>query len=121
MPKITKEEMEALLKDVAKNYIPFTLNISKINEEQALSECDEYIKTGNKNVNGMNPLSVYFIISKLPEEKQIRFLKENIKYIKEHDKDIFLYTMMAPRSLSYFLSFNVLKELLRTNANILWF
>ena len=37
---------------------------------------------------------------------------------KEHDKDIFLYTMMAPRSLSYFLSFNVLKELRNIDADL---
>lgn len=66
----------------------------------------------------MTPLTIYYIISKLPEERQITFLKENIKYIKEHDKDIFLYTMMAPESLSYFLSFNVLKELRNIDVEI---
>lgn len=111
MPELTDEQMNVLLEEIKKNSMPLSLNISKENEEKAFKECDEYIKTGNKNINDMTPHAVYYIISKLPEEKQITFLKENIKYIKEHDKDIFLYTMIAPRSLSYYFSFNVLKEL----------
>ena len=118
MPELTDEQMKDLLEQIKKNSIPLSLNVSKENEEKALKECDEYIKTGNKNINDMTPLTIYYIISKLPEERQITFLKENIKYIKEHDKDIFLYTMMAPESLSYFLSFNVLKELRNINVEI---
>ena len=107
-----------LLEQLKKDFIPITLNASKENEERALKECDEYIKTGNKNINNMTPLTIYYIISKLPEDKQITFLKENIKYIKEHDEEIFLYTMIVPKSLSYFLSFNVLKELRNIDADI---
>ncbi len=113
MLKLYKELVEQL-----KNITPLSLDVSKENEEKALKECEEYIKTGNKNINDMTPLTVYYIISKLPEEKQITFLKENIKYIKEHDNDIFLYTMLAPISLSYFLSFNVLKELRNIDTEI---
>lgn len=118
MPELTDEQMKDLLEQIKKNSIPLSLNVSKENQEKALKECDEYIKTGNKNINDMTPLTIYYIISKLPEERQITFLKENIKYIKEHDKDIFLYTMMAPESLSYFLSFNVLKELRNIDVEI---
>lgn len=107
-----------LIEQLKKDSIPITLNASKENEERALKECDEYIKTGNKNINNMTPLTIYYIISKLPEDKQITFLKENIKYIKEHDEEIFLYTMIVPKSLSYFLSFNVLKELRNIDADI---
>lgn len=107
-----------LLEQLKKDFIPITLNVSKENEEKALKECDEYIKTGNKNINNMTPLTIYYIISKLPEDKQITFLKENIKYIKEHDEEIFLYTMIVPKSLSYFLSFNVLKELRNIDFDI---
>lgn len=115
MPVLNDEQMKVLLEELKKNSIPRSLNISK---EKALKECDEYIKNGNKNVNDMSPLSAYYIISKLSEDKQILFLKENIKYIKEHDEEIFLYTMFAPRSLSYFLSFNVLKELRNIDIEI---
>ena len=111
MPELNDEQFKELIEQIKLNSIPLSLNLSKENEEKALKECDEYIETGNKNINDMTPLTIYYIISKLPEEKQITFFKENIKHIKEHDKDIFLYTMMAPRSLSYFLSLNVLKEL----------
>lgn len=107
-----------LLEQLKKDFIPISLNVSKENEEKALKECDEYIKTGNKNINNMTPLTIYYIISKLPEDKQITFLKENIKYIKEHDEEIFLYTMIVPKSLSYFLSFNVLKELRNIDVDI---
>ena len=107
-----------LIEQLKKDSIPIILNASKENEERALKECDEYIKTGNKNINNMTPLTIYYIISKLPEDKQITFLKENIKYIKEHDEEIFLYTMIVPKSLSYFLSFNVLKELRNIDADI---
>ena len=69
-----------LIEQLKKDSIPITLNASKENEERALKECDEYIKTGNKNINNMTPLTIYYIISKLPEDKQITFLKENIKY-----------------------------------------
>ena len=71
MPELTSEQFKTLLGDVLKNAIPLSLNINKQTEEKALKECDEYIKTGNKNINDMNPLSVYYIISKLPEDKQI--------------------------------------------------
>ncbi|MGM9881613.1 MAG: hypothetical protein ACI31S_02075 [Bacilli bacterium] len=118
MPELTDEQIQVLLEGLGKKSIPLSLNASKQNEEKALKECDEYIKTGNKNINDMNPLSIYYIISKLPEDKQITFMKDNIKYIKEHDNDIFLYTMIAPRSLSYFLSFNVLKELKNIDTDI---
>ncbi|MGM9876703.1 MAG: hypothetical protein ACI310_05710 [Bacilli bacterium] len=118
MPELTSEQIEVLLEELGKKSILLSLNVSKENEEKALKECDEYIRTGNKDINDMNPLSVYFIISKLPEDKQIIFIKENIKYIKEHDEDIFLYTMLAPRSLSYFLSFNVLKELRNIDIDV---
>ncbi len=118
MPELNDEQIKALLEQLKENSIPLSLNISKEKEEQALKDCDEYLKTGNKNINDMSPLSIYYIISKLPEEKQITFLKENIKYIKEHDEEIFLFTMITPRSLSYFLSFNVLKELRNIDIDI---
>ena len=118
MPELTNEEMQLLFKEIEKNSIPLSLNISKQTKEKVLKECDEYIKNGNKNINDMNPLSIYHIISKLSEDKQINFFKENIKYIKEHDEDIFLYSMLSPEALSHFLSFNVLKELRNIDINI---
>ena len=47
MPELTDEQMKDLLEQLKKNFIPLSLNISKENEEKALKECDEYIKTGN--------------------------------------------------------------------------
>lgn len=118
MPELTIEETKQLLEQIKKISTWLSLNVSKENEEKALKDCNEYIKTGNKDINNMIPLSIYYIISKLTEEKQITFLKENFKYIKEHDEEIFLYTMTSPASLSYFLSYNVLKELRNIDAYI---
>ena len=81
MPKLNDEQFKELLEQIKLNSIPLSLNVSKENKEQALKECNEYIKTGNKNINDMTPLTIYYIISKLSEEKQIIFFKENIKYI----------------------------------------
>ena len=68
MPELDDEEWQTLLKEISKNSIPVSLNVSKLEEEKALQECDEYIQTGNKNINDMIPLTIYYIISKLPEE-----------------------------------------------------
>ena len=111
MPKLTEEEFKVLLDECLKNAVPVTLNTSADEEEKALKISDEYINNDNIDIHDMSPLSIYYIISKLSEERQIEFLKENINYIKEHDEDIFLYNMLAPESLSYFLSLKVLKEI----------
>jgi len=111
MPNLTAKKLDALLSKFKNEAIPLTANFSIPSQEKALEECDEYIKYGNKSINDMSPLSIYYIIKNLPEDKQIIFLKENIKYIKENDQEIFLYTCVSPRSLSYFFSFNVIKEL----------
>lgn len=101
-----------------KNAIPVTLNISSDEEEKALKICDEYVNNGNIDMKNISPLSVYYIISKLPEAKQIEFLKNNINYIKENDEGIFLYNMLVPKSLSYFLSLKVLKEIKILDNNL---
>ncbi len=111
MPELTVEELEVLLNEQLKNAVPMSLNTSADEKEKALKICDEYLNNGNIDICDMSPLSIYYIISKLPEERQIEFLKENIDYIKQNDEDIFLYNMLAPQSLSYFLSLKVLKEI----------
>ena len=112
MPELTDEELfKVLLEECVKNAVPVTLNVSHDEEEKALKICDNYINNGNIDVHDMTPLTIYYIISKLPENRQIVFIKENIDYIKEKDEDIFLYNMLAPKSLSYFLSLRVLKKI----------
>lgn len=111
MPDLTDEEFNAILNECLKNYIPVTLNISADEEEKALKICNEYINNGNIDMHDISPLSIYYIISKLSEERQIEFIQENINYIKENDEDVFLYNMLAPKSLSYFLLLKVLKEI----------
>lgn len=118
MPKLTDEEFEVLLDECLKNAVPVTLNTSADEEEKALKICDEYINNGNIDMHDVSPLSIYYIISKLPEERQIEFIQENINYIKENDEGIFLYNMLAPKSLAYFLSPKVLKEIRKLDSDL---
>lgn len=111
MPELLDEEFNVLLEECLKNAVLVTLNTSADEKERALKICDEYINNGNIDIHDMSPLSIYSIISKLSEVRQIEIFKENINYIKEKDEDIFLYNMLAPKSLSYFLSLRVLKEI----------
>ena len=75
MPKLTDEEFEVLLDECLKNAVPVTLNTSADEEEKALKICDEYINNGNIDMHDVSPLSIYYIISKLPEERQIEFIQ----------------------------------------------
>lgn len=111
MPKSTDEKFKVLLNECLANSVLVTLNISADEEAKALKICEQYINGGNIAIQDMSSLSIYYIISKLPEQKQIEFFKENMNYIKENDEGIFLYNMLAPKSLSYFLSLKVLKEI----------
>ena len=110
MPELSDEQFN-IYYELLKNAIPVTLNTSADEEEKALKICDEYIKSGNINIHDVSLLSIYYIISKLPEERQIKFIQENISYIQKNDENIFLYNMLSPQSLSYFLSLKVLKEI----------
>lgn len=118
MPEEIDEEFKVLLDECLKNSIPVTLNTSADEEEKALKICEEYINNGNLDMYDITPLSIYYIISKLSEERQIKFIKENINYIKENDEGIFLYNMLAPKSLAYFLSIKVLKEIRILDSNL---
>lgn len=89
MSELIDEQMKLLLEEIKSNSIPLSLNINKENEKKAIKECDEYIETGNKNINDMTPLTVYYIISKLPEEKQIIFLKKILNISKNMIKIYF--------------------------------
>jgi len=111
VPEIVDEQYGLLITDCMKNFIPVNLNISDDEKEKALKTCNEYLNNGNINVDDLCPQSVYYIISKLPEDKQIEFFRENINYIKKNDEDIFLYHMLSPKSLAYYLSLKVIKEI----------
>lgn len=111
-----KEYILSLLEDNIKT-TPLTKNIDKDLEIKSQNECNDYLNN-KTNITNMNPLSVYYIISKLSESEQINFIKENINYIREHDEDIFLYTLLSPKSLSYYLSFNALKEIKKLDKTI---
>lgn len=111
-------DIKEFLQEWAKNAIPITLNISPEEEQKALAICNEYLNNNHLDSNNINPLSIYFIISKLSAEKQIEFIQTHFSYIKENDQDIFLYHMLEPKSLSYFLSLPVLKKIKNLDNNL---
>ena len=119
MPQLTKEQFDELIKSLEETAIPLSINLSREQEEKAKVECENYLNDRSVNVNDISPLGIYCILSKLPSNEQIEFLRKNINYIKEHDEDIFLYTLMSPSSLSYYFSLEVLKELRLIDKDIL--
>ena len=96
----------------------FEITVTKEKEEQAKREYEEYLMGKNKDISELSPLTLYFIIKDLSSKKQIEFIRKNIDYIKENDEDIFLYNMLAPSSLSYSLSYEVIREIYKLDKNI---
>ena len=116
MPFIPYEDAVELFEALKKTAVSVTISVEKT--EAAEKECDEYLKNKNKSIYDMSPLSIYYVISKLEDTKQIEFIKNNINYIKEHEEDIFLYNMQSPQALSYFFSYNTIKELKKIDPSI---
>ena len=111
--ELTEEQVRILLENV----IPVSLK--KVNEDRAKKEYEEYKLNKNfKKINELYPLTLYFIIRDLKGNEQIDFIRKNIDYIKENHEDIFIYNMMGPRALSYYLSFDSLKEIYELDKNI---
>lgn len=96
----------------------FQITLSREKEELAKKEYEEYLKKGTKDVTKLSPLTLYFIIKELSSKEQIEFIRKNIDYIRKNDEDIFLYNMLAPSSLSYSLSYEVIKEIYKLDKNI---
>ena len=107
----------ALLAEIQDSY-PVTLKMTEEEKQKSLEVAEEYLNKRNKKIEDMSFFSIYTIISKLNEEDQIKFFKENINYISKNDDAIFIYSMMSPQCLSYFLSFNIIKELYILDKNI---
>lgn len=114
MPDIDINEIN--LNDLLRDAFP--VNLSKEKEEKAKNEYAEYLVNNDKNINELMPLTVYYIIRDLTDSEIIKFLKDNINYIKDHNNEIFLYAFMSPPSLASFFSYNVLKELYGIDKDI---
>ena len=118
MPQLTNEEFFKLIRSIESELVPLSISLNSEKEAIALKECDDYFNNKISNINDISPLAVYYIISKLDSKKQIEFLRKNIDYIKKHDNEIFMYTLMSPNSLSYYFSFEVIKELKKIDRDI---
>ena len=58
------------------------------------------------------------IISDLKGEEQSNFISENIEYLRKNDENVFIYNMMAPHSLSYYLNYESLREICKLDKGI---
>lgn len=117
MPELNEEQFQSLL-ELMKDAIPISLRISKEEEEDALELCNKYLQDRNIDISDFSNLSIYFILTKLSTNEQIEFIKKNIVKIKENDEDIFLYNMLSPKSLAYYLSYTVIKEIYNIDKDI---
>lgn len=101
------EEQEIALLDFLHNAIPVC--ISKEKESIAKKEYEEYKLNNNfKKIEELNPHTIYLIISELKGDEQADFIRNNIDVISKNDEEIFIYNMMYPHSLSYYLNFKSL-------------
>lgn len=116
MPVVTSEEYKKLIEELFKSGISLSLTMTKEDEKEAEKNANYYIK--NNKFNKKTPLTMYFIITKLDDKKKIEFIKEHIDYIREHDEEVFIYNMLSPRSLSYFLTIDTLKRLREIDKDI---
>ena len=92
MPTLSEEAAKALLASF-KNMKPLALNISEAEEESALRRCDQYLDGEIRDISNFPPLSIYYILSKLPKLDQIAFIKNNIEYLQKNDEGVFLYAL----------------------------
>ena len=102
MPEIAFDEAIALL-----NLLEFH---SLHDEKQAEIDADNYINN-TITLDKLTPSGIYFVISKLKGNKQTEFIRNNIDRLLLDDEDIFIYNMMAPKSLPHFLNYESLKVL----------
>ena len=97
MPEITFEEASEFLK---------LLDFHSLhNEKQAEIDACNYINKNGITLEELTPSGIHFVISKLEGLKQANFIKDNIELILKDDEDIFIYSMMAPKSLPHYLNY----------------
>lgn len=109
MPGMSEIEFNRLLNEIFINGIPLSLRTPKEDENEAKKNANKYIET--KILQKKTPMTFYYIIINLSENERIPFIKEYMDYIKQNDESIFLYTMLSPSSLSYYLTFQNIKDL----------
>ena len=105
-------DLDILLSDA------WPVTLSKEAEKIAAVEYRKYLKTKSIEVDSANPLTIYYVIRDLSSEEQVKFIKDNIEYIRKHDSDIFLYNMLEPSSLSKHLSYDAINEIYNLDKGI---
>lgn len=118
MPTANLLELNSVLDDFFQKNMPRSIQLSKEEKELAKKQSEDYLKNKTGNVHDMNPLIVYYIIKELPEDEQIKFIEDNINYIRENDEDIFLYDMNYPENLATFFSLETLQKIKNIDSEI---
>lgn len=116
MPIVTEEQYKLILEELFQKGTTLSLTIPKENEKEAEKNADYYLK--NKQFKKKTPLTLYFIITKLDDKSKIEFIKEHIDYIRENDEEVFIYDMLSPRALSYFLNIDTIRQLKEIDYSI---
>lgn len=117
MPTLSEEAAKALLASF-KNMKPLALDISEAEEESALRRCNQYLDGETRDISNFPPLSIYYILSKLPKLDQIAFIKNNIEYLQKNDEDVFLYDLHEPKELAYYLSYEALETIYKLDKRL---
>lgn len=117
MPTLSEEAAKAFLASI-KNMKPLSLDISRVEEENALKKCNQYLDGEIRDISNFPPLSVYYILSKLSKLEQITFIKNNFEYLQTNDEDVFLYDIMEPKELAYYLSYEALETIYELDKNL---
>ena len=87
-------------------------------EKQAEIDANNYINNNGITLDELTPSGIYFVIKNLKGNKQTEFIENNIERILKDDEDIFIYSMMAPKSLPHFLNYSSLKVIYNKTPSI---
>lgn len=109
MPALSEEAQifDFLIEDLE----PLTINFTKQEKTKALEEAKKYLADKTVDVRTLQPLSIYYILTKLSSSKQIEFIKNNLAYLKEKDEDIFFYRKAYPKEVVFYFSYEVIKSI----------
>lgn len=116
MAEMTQNDFNKLLNEIFVNGISLSLRGTKEDEDEAKRNATKYIKT--KKLKNKTPRTMYYIISELNENERMDFIRRNIEYIRENDEEIFIYSMLSPSSLSYYFTYQNIKDLYHLDKEI---
>ncbi len=133
MPIITDPILQQQLKAFVEKEFPVTLHrdkeACKIAKEKsdaflekdkiAKEKSNVFLEKENTDIKELDYLTIYYIIKKLDEEAQYKFICDNYDEIMKDDKRIFIYNSLQPKSLTYFIHPSVKMKLAESHPDLL--